>query len=94
MSSKRNLKKEINNAMNLLYNDCILYQIVSRNNVSEAAADKIIVEIMGVHSDFLSRVSVSEGKELKNRTKNYYQKLRKDLVAQINRLGSEIQGLE
>lgn len=93
MSSRRNLKKQINESMGLLYNDCILYKVFTKNANAEKA-DKIIDQIAEVHTDFLSRINTTEGKEVKNRVKAYYNKLNADLKVQINKLGQEIQKLD
>lgn len=92
MSSRRNLKKLINNSMASLYGDCIFYKVFQKNAEVEKA-DKIIEDMVKVHEDLLCRVSASEGKELKTRTKAYYKKLRTDLKTQIDRFGKEINDL-
>ncbi|MDU1906119.1 MAG: hypothetical protein E6772_15210 [Dysgonomonas sp.] len=93
MSSRKDLKKQINNSMSLLYSDCILYKVFSKN-ANQQKADELISKIAGVHNDFLSRINVTEGKEVKNRVKSYYKKLRVDLKAQIDEIGKEIQNLD
>lgn len=93
MSSRKDLKKQINESMGLLFNDCILYKVYTKGaNVEKA--DKLIYKINSVQTDFLSRVSKSEGKNVKNRVKNYYKKLKEDLINQVNSLGKEIQELD
>lgn len=93
MSSRRNLKKEISESMGLLHNDCVLYKIFYKNANLEKA-DKIISEIADVHADLLSRVSISEGKEVRSRVRAYYKKLRDDLKMQVNKFGLEIEKLD
>ncbi len=68
MSSRRNLKKQINESMGLLYNDCILYKIFTKNANIEKA-DLLIDKINEAHSSLLSRTCISEGKDVKNRVK-------------------------
>lgn len=79
--------------MDLLYTDCVLYKIFTKEPNIEKA-DEIISKIADIHINFLSRVSISEGKDVKNRVKNYYKKLEEDLKIQINELGQEIQNLD
>lgn len=79
--------------MDLLYTDCVLYKIFTKNPNIEKA-DKIISKIADIHIDFLSRANTTEGKDVKNRVKNYYKKLKEDLKIQINELGQEIQNLD
>lgn len=93
MSSRKDLKKQINESMGLLYTDCVLYKTFTKNpNVEKA--DEIISKIADAHLDFLSKVSATEGKEVKNRVKTYYKKLKEDLKKHLNELGQEIQNLD
>jgi len=93
MSSRKNLKKQINESMILLYNDCILYKVFTKDaNVEKA--DEIINKIVGVHTDLLGRINITEGKDVKSRVKDYYKKLKSDLKAQVDQLGQEIQKLD
>lgn len=93
MSSRRELKKVINNSMGLLYNDCIFYKVFTVNpNIKKA--DEIIVRIADVHTDLINRLSTSEGKEIKSRTKAYYKKVKQDLKTQLDKFGLEIQNLD
>lgn len=93
MSSRKNLKKQINNSMMLLYNDCILYKVFFKD-ADQKKADELLTQISKIHSDLLSRVSVTEGKYLKGRVKLYYKKLNEDLKSQINKLGQAIENLD
>lgn len=93
MSSRRELKKLINNSMDVLYTDCVFYTAFSKNaNIDKAEA--IIAEISKAHDEFLSRISTNEGKEIKSRTKAYYKKLKEDLKSQIDQFGKDIQSLD
>lgn len=93
MSSRRYLKKQINESMGLLFNDCILYKVFTKNANIEKA-DEILKKINDAQNDLLSRVSNTEGKEVKNRVKTYYKKLKVDFQSQVNSLGQEIQKLD
>lgn len=87
--SKRNLKKNINATMELLYSDCIFYKVFVINADKEAA-NKVIANISEIHVEFLKRVSASEGKNVKGRQKAYYKKLKLDFKEQVNILAKEI----
>lgn len=93
MSNRRNLKKQINESMGLLFNDCILYKVFSKNANIEKA-DALIQRIVDTQADFLSRANSTEGKNVKNRVKVYYKKLTSDLKNQVNEIGQEIQQLD
>jgi len=93
MSSRKDLKKQINESMDLLYTDCVLYKTFTKNpNIKKA--DEIISKIADAHINFLGRVNITEGKDVKNRVSAYYKKLKEDLKNQINELGQEIQNLD
>lgn len=92
MSSRRDLKKNINKTVELLYIDCFFYQMFVVDADKEAA-DEVLKKIVRLHSEFISRVNVNEGKEVKGRVRQYYRKLITDLTAQVNEIGKEIAAL-
>ena len=92
MASRRRFKKIINNSFEGLYRDCIFYKAFVKDSDKEAA-DLLIRELTGAQNELLSRVSASEGKELKGRTRNYYKNLKNNLKTQIDNLGLRIQKL-
>lgn len=92
MSSRKDLKKTINSSMDLLYTDCILYSIASKDPKLEKV-EPILTDIEKIQDDLLSRISNTEGKELKGRTKAFYNKIKEDLKYEIDRIGKEIQNL-
>lgn len=92
MASRKDLKKTINASMDMLYVDCVFYKVFVKdaNNVK---ADEVITKISEKQTELVNRLSASEGKEVKARTKAYYKKVRKDLKEQVEILSKEIQGL-
>lgn len=93
MSNRRDLKKVINSSFELLYIDCILYTVTSKEPKIEKL-DSILADIQKTENDLLSRISNSEGKEIRSRTKAYYNKIKTDLKNEIDRIGKEIQTLD
>lgn len=89
MSSRKNLKRTINNTFGDLYADCIFYKVYVVNSDAKAA-DEMINKIVAVHNDILGRMSASEGKDVKGRVKAYYKNLREHLKQQVDALGAEI----
>ncbi len=79
--------------MELLISDCVFYKVFT-HTPNIAKADEIILKIADAHTDLINRLSVSEGKEIKSRTKAYYKKVKTDLQTQVNNLGLEIQKLD
>ena len=59
MSSRRDLKKNINSTVGFLLTDCILYKIYVINSDKEAA-DKLIEKLLDVQNDFVCRISAVE----------------------------------
>lgn len=92
MSSRKKLKKDINNAFGLLYADCIFYKVYVVD-ADKQKANKIIEKIATVHDDILSRMNVTEGKEVKGRVKAYYKNLRSQLKEQVDVIGKDIEAL-
>ncbi len=92
MSSRRKLKKNINEIMEILYTDCVMYKVFVVG-ADTAAADKIVEQIADKHLDLVTRVSASEGKKAKGRVKAFYKKLRADVVEQTNAIAKEIAAL-
>lgn len=93
MSSRKDLKKLINNSMGELYNDLVLYKVFTVN-ANKEKANSLIDKIADSHLDLINRLSTSEGKEMKNRTKAYYSKIKSDLKSLIDNYGKEIQALD
>lgn len=92
MSSRRKLKKNINETMELLYIDCLFYKVFVID-ADKDAADKVMNSILNIQKDLLKRVSVNEGKDVKGRIKAYYKKLRNDFKEQVNAIGKDIASL-
>lgn len=91
--SRKNLKKFINNSIEILINDCIFYKVFTEKpNVDKA--DALLLKIVDAHTDLITRISTSEGKDVKGRTKAYYNKIKSDLEALVNEFGKEIQQLD
>lgn len=78
--------------MDLLYTDCIFYKVFVIDADKEAA-DKVIARIAQTQDEFLKKVSVNEGKEVKGRVKAYYKKINTDFREQVNSIAKEIQSL-
>lgn len=92
MSSRKKLKKDINEAMDLLYADCLFYKmfVVDAN---QEAADTLMIKITEIHDDLLKRVNVNEGKDVKGRVKTYYKKLREDIKEKADAIAQDIASL-
>lgn len=92
MSSRRKLKKNIKETMELLYIDCLFYKVFVVDADGDAA-DKVMFRIMETQDELLKRVSVNEGKYVKGRVKAYYKKLNADIREQANAIARDITSL-
>ncbi|MFV0417530.1 MAG: hypothetical protein ACK5KT_02200 [Dysgonomonas sp.] len=92
MSSKRKLKKNINETMDLLYIDCLFYKVFVVD-ADQDAADKVMKRILESQENLLKRVNVNEGKEVKGRVKAYFKKLRTDIKEEVNAIAKDIASL-
>lgn len=92
MSSRKNLKKQINDSITLLFTDVVVYKTYIAN-ADTAAADKIIDKLVEIQDEFLSRMNATEGKETKGRIKNYFIKLKADFQKAINLIDKDIKQL-
>lgn len=92
MKSRKNLKKEIKKAFNVLYKDILFYEafVVDAN---KDAARLILDKAISAEEQLIQRVSKSEGKEVKGRVKMYFSKLRNDLQNQVNEIAKEVAAL-
>lgn len=92
MSSKRNLKKYINQTMDLLYVDCLFYKLFVVD-ADKKAANKVMGEILEERDSLRKRVNITEGREVKGRVKAYYKKLRADIREKSNKIAKDIASL-
>lgn len=92
MSSRRNLKKDLNRTISLLFTDCLIYKLFVVDANLEAV-DKIIVKLKDIQNNYICKISVTEGREVKGRVRQYYKKLKSDFASEINEIGKEIAAL-
>lgn len=93
MSKRKDLKKIINNSMALLYSECVFYSVAKKDPQLDKV-EAILADIFHVQNDLLSRMSISEGKDIKSRTKAYYRKIKEDLKKEVDKIGKQIQALD
>lgn len=92
MSSRRKLKKNINKTIGILFTDCLIYKYFVVD-ADQEAVDKIIAELTDTQNEYIKRVSVTEGKDVKGRVCQYYHKLKSDFTQKINEMGKQIASL-
>lgn len=92
MASRKRLKKNINKAIGVLFTDCLIYKLFVLD-ADQDAVDNVIIKLRNIQSEYICRISVTEGREVPGRVKEYYQKLKSDFAAHINQIGEEIGAL-
>ena len=92
MASVKRLKKGIHNICGELFSEttfCRLYL----PNVDLEKADILIVDILKTQREYINRSNCVGGKKNRKVVKDYYRKLRKDFLQQIEKHIKEIQSL-
>ncbi|MFV0469155.1 MAG: hypothetical protein ACK5MK_09550 [Dysgonomonas sp.] len=88
MSSRRSLKKKVNESIILLYTECVFYKAFVVD-AKRGEADNLITELNDAHNDLLNKIA--GGKNIaKEKRKKYYKDLKKDLRQTINMIGNKI----
>lgn len=92
MSSRRSLRKDINNSILFLYTECFFYKtfVVDAN---KEKANTLLAEINNVHNTLLNDLNAGN-KQPKEKRGAHYKLLRTVLVTEINRLATEINKLD
>lgn len=92
MSSRKNLKKAINNIAEELFFESLCYSCqVPKEDVAQTT--DILSQINNMQNEFLKRVNSTDGKENPKVVKQYYKKLKDDLNESISRIISQLNRL-
>lgn len=94
MTSRKVLKKEIKKTFDYLY--FVLLEFMEEATPEKVAkANELIDKLIEAERDYICRVSVNEGREVKGRVKKYFSLLKEDLnkfiadsVKEIDALGA------
>lgn len=92
MKSRKQLKKEIKKSFNILYQEIFFYDVFVVNADMEKSK-AILNEMLNSESDLIKRISLYEGKEMKERVKKYFSKLRADLHTHLAEFEKQIEEL-
>jgi hypothetical protein len=86
MAKRRDLKKNVNYVAGELLAECV---VLSKfiPGVDKAKADALMVDVLNMQDEFISRISHTEP----GNVKGFYKKFRQDFNAQVNTI---IEGLE
>ena len=81
MASRRDLKKSVNYIIGELFTDCIVNRpALSEDGVKKC--DELLMEILKIQNEFLSRISHTEP----GNVKSFYKNLHEDLYNQVEKI--------
>lgn len=79
MASRRNLKRDISYVIGDIFTECLIYKELVPGT-DKAAAEKLIVDLLRIDNEFITRISHTEP----GKAKEYYRALIKDFQKQIS----------
>lgn len=88
MASRRELKKNVNYIVGELFAECLVNSM-HMPVAEKEKADKLMVEILKVQDEFVSRISHTEP----GNVKGFYKKFRADFNAKVNEIIDSIEKL-
>lgn len=89
MASRRILKKDISCVAGDLFWEALICKLYIPG-VDKAKAEVIMSRVLDMQDDFIGRANRPDGKDNKVLVKEYYRKLKVDLLTEINAIASEI----
>lgn len=81
MASRRNLKKDISYVIGDIFTECLVYKELVPGTDKDAA-EKIIVDLLRIDNEFITRISHTEP----GNAKQYYRTLIKDFQANMGQV--------
>lgn len=90
MASKRKLKKEIEAITNELFTECLFYKLYIPEMNDEKVVN-LMSKIIQMEKEFMRRANNVDGKQNSAVVKNYYSKLKSDLVNKVNEIMSDME---
>lgn len=79
MASRRDLKRDISYVIGDIFTECLIYKELVPGT-DKAAAEKLIVDLLRIGNEFITRISHTEP----GKAKEYYRALIKDFQKQIS----------
>lgn len=81
MASRKELKKNVNYIVGELFSECLVNSMFIPG-ADKAKADELMVQILSVQDEFISRISHTEP----GNVKGFYKKFRKDFNDKVNEI--------
>lgn len=79
MASRRDLKRDISYVIGDIFTECLIYKELVPGT-DKAAAEKLIVDLLRIDNEFITRISHTEP----GKAKEYYRALIKDFQKEIS----------
>lgn len=92
MSSRRDLKKDIDYLVFEVISDCFAYSEVHPDKKSDKVSE-IISDAVSLRNDLIARVNHPDGKDNPKILKSFYQSVKKDLNDGVNKLFERLSAL-
>lgn len=92
MKSRKNLKKQIRESFNFLYQEVFFYETFTVD-ANSASAQSLLDKMIEKEDELIRRISVREGKHAKGRVKMYFSKLKEDWTKVVTQFEEEIASL-
>jgi len=92
MASLRDLKKDINFLTSEIFTECYVKQF-AKADVDKKNLAGIMVEAVKFRNEFIARTNHYDGKDNPKVVKDYFKKLRHDLLAGYIKMSKDIEGL-
>ncbi len=86
MAKRRDLKKNVNYIASELFAECVAQRVLFPN-VDKNELDRLMTEVLSMHTEFISRISHTEP----GNVKGFYKKFNLDFSNKVNEI---IDGLE
>lgn len=92
MSSRRDLKKDIDYLVFEVLSDCFAYSEVHPDNNSDDLSS-IISDAVNLRNDLIARVNNPDGKDNAKILKGFYKTVEKDLITGVDKLFDRLSSL-
>jgi hypothetical protein len=93
MASKKNIKKDIRFLVEQVINDALELGVVIEKEEDKKSVLEVIVDLVDLHNDLISRVNNPDGKDDPKLVKQHYNKIYDDLLKKSSEAYDKLNGL-
>ncbi|MCQ2057727.1 MAG: hypothetical protein MJY75_05905 [Bacteroidaceae bacterium] len=87
MASRRNLKKDVSYVIGDVFTECLIYKELVPGT-DKAAADDLMVDLLKMDTEFITRISHTQPGEAKQYYRTYYRDFNEALQKVVAKLNS------